>query len=595
MGERVFTEVSVAGAPPVFFCVDADAGDAVAGWLLEHDWIDEPVQRAFLGLVEPGMRVLDLGCHLGLFSLSAGALGASVLAVDANREHVELLNAAAAHNGFTHVHAVQRAISDSHEPVGFVERSIHGHVGLPSDDAASLVLVEPATVDALLEERGWDGVDLVKLDIEGLEAVALAGMTALHARGERPMMVLECNATTLPSFGSSICALREALTVLGYELLLIDHLHPGVLVEAGPYSVQTETVCDYVAVCERPPRLTELWRIDPPFTLEQTRTRLLDTAAGEGGGYRAYAAAMLAHGPAWLRAQGDSGAALRALAADMDEIVRDAVEPAGEAPALLEHALAPEPRSVGRPPDVALWVRNVDVRREVEELERAPGHDRDGPVELLLENASFHVRSGQLLRVAGDRPETLSALLRVLAGEQRPWRGELYSAKPAVLLARVGEGLEAALTVAENIVGYAAFLGRGVGEAERRSAHVAEVAGVGGMLNARLEDLGPSTVAALALVTALEFTSPQLLLVDAMPALSAEPAHDWLIARTWQLRQAGCAVVQVLAEPGCELGPADRMLWISDAAIVANGHAQSVLEARWRMQLGLGALAGSAA
>jgi FkbM family methyltransferase len=596
VGERVFTELSVAGAPPVLFCVDPGAGDPVANWALLHDWIDEPVQRAFLGLIEPEMRVLDLGCHLGTFALPAAALGASVLAVDANQAHVDLLNAAAGRNGFWQLHAVHRAISDSQDPVAFVERSIHGHVGLPGEhEEAALVRVEPATVDGLLEERGWDGVDLVKLDIEGLESVALDGMSALHARGERPAMVLECNASTLPRFGSSICQLRERLVELGYELLLIDHLRPGVLVEAGAFSVQSECVCDYIAIPRRPPRLEQQWRIEPPFTREQTHSRLLDTAAGEGAGYRAYAADLLAHGPGWLRSFGDSVPALRALEADVEAVVREAADPAGESPAALEHALAPAPRAGGRPADMAVWAENLGVRLRVEELERPPEDDGARPNERLLEGASFHVRCGQLVGVVSDRPDAASSLLRVLAGEERHFGGELHCVGPALLLARIGDGLEAALTVAENIIAYAAFLGCAVAEAERRSTQVAAIAGVDDRLQVRLGALDAATVAGLALVTALEFTAPQLLLLDRIPVIASEPVRSWLTARTWQLRQAGSAIVQVIAEPGSQLAPADRMLWVSQGAIVANGHPASVLEARWRAQLGLGAPTLSAA
>jgi FkbM family methyltransferase len=592
LGERVFTEVSVAGAPPVFFCVDAGAGDPVANWVLEHGWIDEPVQRVFLGLIEPGMRVLDLGCHLGSFALPAAGLGASVVAVDANRSHVDLLNEAAARNGFWQLHAVHRAISDSLESVAFVERSIHGHVGLPGEyEEDALVWVEPTTVDALLEDRGWDDVELIKLDIEGLESVALGGMTALYARGSRPTMVFECNASTLPRFGSSICALREKFVELGYELLLIDHLRPGVLVEADAFSVQPECVCDYVAVSERPARLGQLWRIEPPFTREQTQSRLLDTAAGEGGGYRAYAASVFVHGPAWLRSRGDSAPLRRALEADLEAVVRQAADPTRERPDVLEHALTPEPRAGGRPPDIAVWARGLCIRPGVEELERAPGHEHAVPIELLLEDASFHVRAGQLVGVVSDRPEASSALLRVLAGTERAWSGELDSAAPAVLLARVGDGLEPALSVAENITAYAAFLGCAVAEAERRCMHVATIAGVSDGIARKLEELDAAAVAGLALVTALECTTPRLLLLDRMPPITSEPLRSWLTARTWQLRQAGVAVVQVVSEPGSLLAPAQRLLWVTGGRIVADGHPSSVLEARWRARLGLGGAA----
>ena len=111
MSGTVFASVAVAGAPPVDFCIDPDAGDPVAAWFLEHSWIDEPVQRAFLGLVQEGSRVLDLGCHLGTFSLPAAALGAEVIAVDANPRHVELLREAARQNGFERLDVVHAAIT----------------------------------------------------------------------------------------------------------------------------------------------------------------------------------------------------------------------------------------------------------------------------------------------------------------------------------------------------------------------------------------------------------------------------------------------------------------------------------------------------
>src|SRR5258708_6724480 len=97
----VFRDIAVAGAPRVEFCLDPEAGDPVAGWLLEHDWIDEPVMRAFQTLVTPGAKVLDLGCHLGTFSLPAAALGADVLSVDASARHTHLLGLAARRNGFS--------------------------------------------------------------------------------------------------------------------------------------------------------------------------------------------------------------------------------------------------------------------------------------------------------------------------------------------------------------------------------------------------------------------------------------------------------------------------------------------------------------
>src|SRR3954453_14330488 len=137
-----YPRVAVAGGPAVEFCVAPADDDPIVPWLLEHDWIDEPVQRVFLALVEPGARVLALGSPLGVFALPAAALGAEVLAVDANARHVELLSGAARRNGFEdRLGGGCAADTGGPGPVAFGERSVHGHLRVDSDGAAPTVTV----------------------------------------------------------------------------------------------------------------------------------------------------------------------------------------------------------------------------------------------------------------------------------------------------------------------------------------------------------------------------------------------------------------------------------------------------------------------
>lgn len=296
-----FRTVGVAGRPPVEFCIDPAASDPVGAWLQTHDTIDEPVMRLFLQLATPGARVLDLGAHLGTFSLPAAAQGAEVLAVDGSPQHVRLLQIAAKRNGFKSLQAVNTAIADQSGDVHFIERSIHSTIWRPVDGEITTISVPTATVDDLLGRRGWDTVDVIKMDIEGAEAAALRGMRRLLARGQRPAIVFESNSTMLPRQGSSTHALKQAIAALGYELLLIDHLRPGRLVEQDQESVQTECACDYLAVYERPPGFERSWIIEPPLSREQTVKRLLEVAFGPEAQYRDYAVRTMAHGPAWLR------------------------------------------------------------------------------------------------------------------------------------------------------------------------------------------------------------------------------------------------------------------------------------------------------
>ncbi|MGD1050555.1 MAG: FkbM family methyltransferase [Solirubrobacteraceae bacterium] len=589
MGDRVFTEVSVAGAPPVLFCVDPQAGDPVAAWYLDHDWIDEPVQRAFLELVGPDLRVIDLGSHLGTFTLPAAALGASVLAVDATRAHVELLRAAAERNGFDRVQVHHRAISDSDAPVTFIERSIHGHVhpDTSSEPPPGAVAVAPATVDGLLEQAGWDDVDVIKMDIEGMETVALRGMARLHARGLRPAIVFECNGSMLPAARSSIVELRQRLVELGYELLMIDHLRPGTLVRVGPGAIQPECVCDYLALSPVPPELVGRWRTFPGFTREETIARLLDSAAGEGAGYRAYAASLLRHGPDWLRRVGAVQPALDALAVDRDAGVRHACARRSAAWPAVEHAGEPEPARGLRYADLRVWAEDLELNEPPPELERAPGDTHAGQGPPLLDCASLHVRPGQLVGLLSDRPAPASALLAALAGLLRPSAGELERDGRTVLVARIGEGLEPALSVGDNVALFGCFLGADVRLASGNAPRVAELVGLKDRLDDRLDALEPAEIALLAMAVALELAEPELLLIDRLPRLPAGGGRDWLGARVAQLCAHGGAVVQAVSDPDDLIAPADRAMWIAGNAIVASGHSASVTGARQRDGIGL--------
>jgi FkbM family methyltransferase len=518
-----FNHVRVAGSPPVEFCLDPYAGDAVAAWLLEHDWIDEPVMRAFLGLVGPGTRVIDLGCHLGTFSLPAAALGAEVIAVDASARHVHLLRMAARRNGFASLHAIHGAVSDGSHPVQFIERSIHGRVWLENEPDQPTTTVPTVSVDELVEQLGWDAVDAIKLDIEGSEPAALRGMRRLHSRGIRPAMVFECNGSTLPLFGSSTRDLRQTIAELGYELMLIDHLRAGTLVEADADTVQPECASDYLALFSRPPRLDRDWTIEPPFSREQIVTRLLDSAVGESAGFRRYAADVLAGGPEWLR----SGLAVPTV-----------------------------------PGDTVVSATDVSAGIPSDEPERPGGAGQANLGKFAFRGLSFHLRHGESLALVAEHSEAGSALVRLLGGFERAVKGELTIRGRAALVSPVLEVFEPDLGIGDNLMLFASFLGCDVRTVAPRLVELAGRAGVGHPLATPFGQMTRETQMRLALTVAVECAEHRLLVLDRLPIIGDAAFRRWFAGRIAEIRRGGTAVIQVVCEPGQLLAPADRMLWI---------------------------------
>lgn len=200
----------------------------------------------FQGFFKPGGVVVDLGVHVGVFTLAAAAAGCRVLAVEANPRNVALVQASIAANGFAHVRLAHRAVGDGPGEVMFECNGPYGHVaaGHPGSGA---VRVPVAAVDDLLAD-GWSGrVDLVKMDIEGSEVGGVRGMAGLLARADAPPVFYESNAHTLRLFGQTAPALRAEFARHGYRSYLIDYGR-RTLSPVGEADCQPECCIDYLAV-----------------------------------------------------------------------------------------------------------------------------------------------------------------------------------------------------------------------------------------------------------------------------------------------------------------------------------------------------------
>jgi FkbM family methyltransferase len=558
--------VSVAGRPPVQFCVDLDVHDEVVPWLLDHDWIDEPVQRAFLDFVTPGARVLDLGSHLGVFSLPAAALGAEVIAVDAAAGHVRQLSQAAKRNGFDGLHAVHGAVADADGPVRFVESSIHGHLWSADEEDRNHIAVPSVRVDDLLREHGWDALNVVKMDIEGSECAALAGMKGLFASGCRPVIVFESNAVMLRLYRRSPTDLRSAFADLGYTLFHIDHLDPGALVASAPDAIQSEPATDFLALPPgvRPPRR---WRVMPARTREQVVMRLVDQASSPHAGSRQYAASVLLNGPAWLGDHRASAIALTTLGLDEDEDVRSAATRPGDD---LGFAGAAEP-AAGVPVDVRVYAADLALAAPSSAPDRPPGQRELAAVH----DVAVHVRSGQMLGVVGD-PDAGSLLVDALAGLAAPLAGELSLNGRMVALNGLEHGLEPELSVAENIVIFGAYVGCDAAAVSAQIDQIARVARVWDVLDRPLADAPPGSAARLAIVIALEHAQPELLLVSGLEPFPGGSFATWCAERVEGLLHSGMAIVQAAPSAAQLLHPPTRLLLLRDGRAAACGHPASV-------------------
>jgi FkbM family methyltransferase len=188
----------------------------------------------FEQILKPGMVVVDVGAHVGYFSLIAarqvGPTG-RVFAFEPDPINYELLQRNIELNGYTNVTAVNAAVADVVGSRTLFQTALDSgrhstyHHGLPESGS---VEVDTWTLDAFLETKDWPPVDLVKVDVEGAEVDVLNGMTGLHERMPDIQLIIEFNPALLESAGVESFGFLEKLASSGFNVECINE-RQGVL------------------------------------------------------------------------------------------------------------------------------------------------------------------------------------------------------------------------------------------------------------------------------------------------------------------------------------------------------------------------------
>jgi FkbM family methyltransferase len=189
---------------------------------LRDDARERHMAALFEQAVPAGGLVLDVGAHLGYFTLLAARRGAHVIAVEPNPRTLEQLRENVRANGAQdQVTIVAKALAGEpgrrrfHLSRAGDTSSLH-----EQEETVGALDVEVTRADALV---GGRSVDVIKIDVEGGELEALAGMggtIAAAAGGLR--LFIECNQDALERAGASAAALVERLRALGLEPAVID-------------------------------------------------------------------------------------------------------------------------------------------------------------------------------------------------------------------------------------------------------------------------------------------------------------------------------------------------------------------------------------
>jgi FkbM family methyltransferase len=188
-----------------------------------HDY--EPVtRRVFLHALRPGMRVADVGAHIGFYTLLAaqrvGPEG-KVVAVEPSEENLGYLRENLGLNGLQNVEVHPVAAGARREERTFRltgSSDSHGFYSHPLAETVEEISSVP------LDEIVTDPVQLMKIDVEGAELEALAGMTRILSETPRLTLCIEWNPACMRSAGYDPLDLPAELEKLGFRIRALDDL-----------------------------------------------------------------------------------------------------------------------------------------------------------------------------------------------------------------------------------------------------------------------------------------------------------------------------------------------------------------------------------
>ncbi len=198
----------------------------IAPFLLEWESYEKYETALFKRLVDKGMVVVDIGANIGYYTLLAAHLvgeEGKVFAFEPDPYNYSLLCRNIKVNGYRNVVPVQKAVSSKlGETKLFLDRSnLGGHsLSETNVDLRGTITVEATSLDDYFKNRDWK-IDVIKIDVQGLEMKVLEGMTNVINQNDNLKIIMEFWPMGIRNSGSSPMVFLNRLVECGFKLYQI--------------------------------------------------------------------------------------------------------------------------------------------------------------------------------------------------------------------------------------------------------------------------------------------------------------------------------------------------------------------------------------
>ena len=179
----------------------------------------------FTKLITEGMIVVDIGAHVGYYTLlAARAVGdkGKVFCFEPEPSNYALLLKNIERNSYNNVVLVQKAVTNSTGHVKlFLARDPSGHSIGSDNPHQRAILVDSTTLDDFFVCREYP-IHIIKIDVEGAEMAVLQGMRNIIAKNQQLNIFTEFNPGALMRAGFLPIEYFQMLVNYGFNICVIN-------------------------------------------------------------------------------------------------------------------------------------------------------------------------------------------------------------------------------------------------------------------------------------------------------------------------------------------------------------------------------------
>ena len=218
----------------MFFDPDLPVHNSILAQLQNTSAYEPGTQFFFMRVLRAGDTFVDVGAHIGYFSMIAAALvgdSGKVVSVEPIDSNFSFLEKNIAANALPYVHAQQSVISDTNGEIEFHHNQDNDgghalwdprtHPGNEKTRAAPKSETLPSmTLESLFSKFECEHIRAMKIDTEGAEKMILESGRMFFDRGAVDFIVTEVNASGLIQMGSNVDDFFAYARDLGFVVLL---------------------------------------------------------------------------------------------------------------------------------------------------------------------------------------------------------------------------------------------------------------------------------------------------------------------------------------------------------------------------------------